>query len=349
MAFSKEIKIGQTNISRNTSVYIIAEAGVNHNGDIEVAKQLVDIAADAGVNAVKFQAFKTEHLIIEDVEKAPYQKSTTSASESQADMLRKLELNFEQYKVLKAYCESKNIQFLITPFDEFSLNQLEEIGVEAYKVASTDTTNIPFLLKIAATGKPMILSTGMCYMEEVEQVMKAIEQVNKDVLLMQCTANYPIEDNEVNMAVLHTYQEAFDCLLGYSDHTVGLGASPYSVMLGAVAVEKHFTINKDNDGPDHRASLSPEELKQFVKEIRRCEQYLGSSVKQPTTSELGTRKMLQKNLVAKTDIAAGTPFTLDNIVAKRTGGAGISPINYEKVIGQIAKQDYKTNQIIAID
>ena len=348
MEFNKTISIGNKTISANNRVFIIGEAGVNHGGDINVAKQLVDIAVEAGVDAVKFQAFRTSDLIIENVQKAPYQSKTTEQEESQTDMLRRLELKQEQYIELKGYCESKNIIFLITPFDEGSLIELEEVGVVAYKVASTDTTNLPFLRKIAATGKPIFLSTGMTYLEEIRTALEEIQSFNKDVILMQCTANYPIEDTEANLNVIRTFQNEFNVLTGYSDHSMGIGAAPYALPMGVCMIEKHFTLNKDERGPDHRASLDPEELKSLVQEVRRIEKFLGSSTKEPTESELKTRISLQKNLVAKVEIRMGDILSDENVVAKRTGGKGISPIKYKEVFGSKAPKAFSRNEVITI-
>lgn len=221
--------------------------------------------------------------------------------------------------------------------------------MSSYKVASTDTTNLPFLKKIAQTGKPIFLSTGMCYLDEVKAAMEEIYPYNKNVILMQCTANYPIEDHEANLKVLNTYKDEFDVLLGYSDHSVGLGAAPFAVPMGACMIEKHFTIDKDAEGPDHRASLDPEELKHLVQEVRRIEKYLGGTTKEPTASESKTRNSLQKCLVSKIEIKEGEQFSLENITAKRTGGKGISPIHYKKVIGQRSDRDYLPNEIIDLD
>jgi len=347
--FSKNIYLGDKEISEQSPVFIIAEAGVNHGGDMSVARQLIDIAAGSGADAVKFQAFRTEQLIIDDVDKAPYQKNTTGTSESQAEMLKKLELQNENYIELMEYCKLKGIIFLITPFDEQSLQELEGIGVDAYKVASTDTTNLPFLKKIAQTGKPIIFSTGMCYLNEVTAALEEIKCYNDQVIILQCTANYPIKDSEANLNVLRTYQEHYDAILGYSDHSVGLGAALYSIPLGAKVVEKHFTIDKGLDGPDHEASLDPEELKEFVKQARTVEAYLGATVKEPTASELLTRASLQKCLVASCTICEGETFTEENIVAKRTGGKGITPLYYKDIVGKVAQRGYVMNDIIESD
>jgi len=346
MHFSPEIQVGKARIGKSHPVFIIAEAGVNHGGDMAVARQLIDIAAAAGANAVKFQAFRTESLILKNVSKAPYQQETTTASESQFDMLKKLELKRDQYVELKKYCESKNVMFLITPFDEDSLIELEEVGVEAYKIASTDTTNLPFLAKVAKTGKPIFFSTGMSYMNEIELALEEMQVYNKQIVLLHCTANYPIKDSEVNLNVIHTFQEKFDMLIGYSDHSVGIGAAPYAVPMGAVVLEKHFTLDKSLEGPDHLASLDPAELKEFVLQVRRIEQYMGGYEKKPTESEMKTRTSLQKCLVARIPIQKGEVITEDAIVAKRTGGKGISPIEYKKVVGSVAAKNYNEDDII---
>lgn len=347
--FSKSIKIGDKSIGESTPVYIIAEAGVNHGGDMELAFKLVDIASEAGADAVKFQAFRTDELILSSVEKAAYQKVTTEAEESQADMLKGLELKVENYKALQDYCAKKEIQFLITPFDEQSLIELEEINVDAYKIASTDTTNIPFLLKVAKTQKPILLSTGMCDLMEVAAAVKSIETINPDLVLLQCTANYPIKDEEANLNVIHTFKNTFNCLVGYSDHSVGIGAAAFAIPLGAVVLEKHFTINKGDKGPDHLASLDPDELKEFVQLVRRVEKFMGSDVKLPTKDEEGTKRSLQKYLVASTRIGKGELFSLENIVGKRTGGKGISPLKYKEIVGQRAGRTFEKNDIIEID
>ncbi len=344
--FNKEIYIGGRKIAESEPAYIVAEAGVNHNGDMELAKQMVDVAVEAGVDAVKFQAFKAEHLILRDVEKAPYQRKTTDAGETQYEMLKRLEISRQQNADLMEYCKKRGITFLSTPFEKHSLDELFELGVEAFKVAATDLTNIQFLRQVAAKGKPIIISAGMCYQEEVEIALKALEEINKDVILLQCTANYPIMDCEANIGVIKTFKESFDMLTGYSDHSQGVGASPYAVAVGAKVIEKHFTLDKNMVGPDHKASVTPNELIQLVKDIRRVEGYLGTGIKMPTMSEQMTRKSLQKSFVAAEDIPEGTLFNEHNIVAKRTNGEGISAIYYDRLIGTKATKNYKTDEII---
>lgn len=349
MDFNRKIEINNHSIHPQSATYIIAEAGVNHGGDMKLAEKLIDVAVEAGADAVKFQAFKPKNLILSSVGKAPYQKETTDVGESQFDMLTKLQLQKEHYIQLKDYCDSKGITCLITPFDEESLEELESIGLTAYKVASTDTTNLPFLKKIAATGKPVILSTGMSYLQEVELALREMYPINKDVILLQCTANYPIKDEEANLNVVKSFSKKFTTLIGYSDHSVGIGASPYAVALGAKVVEKHFTLDKEADGPDHRASLNPNELIEFVKTIRKVEKFVSDDgIKKPTLSESYTRNSLQKCLVAKNVIPAGAVIKESDLVAKRTGGKGISPIYYSSLVGKVASKKYEIDDIIEL-
>ncbi len=348
MNFNKRLNIENKELSLTSPTFVIAEAGVNHGGDINVAKKLIDLASEAGADAVKFQAFKSENLILDGVEKASYQQQTTNSSESQMEMLKKLEITREQNFELKEYCEKKNIIFLTTPFDEPSMDELDELALPAYKVASTDITNLPFLRKLAKKGKPIFLSTGMSYLSEIELALRTIYKYNKDVVLLQCTANYPIEDNEANLSVLNTFKTHFDILLGYSDHTVGIGASVFAIPMGAKVIEKHFTIDKTLKGPDHNASLTPQELNEFVKMVKKVDTFMGSNIKKPNLSELNTRASLQKCLVADNNIRKGEVFTNNNIIGKRTGGIGISPIYYDDIIGTKARRDFKKDEIITL-
>lgn len=348
MYFNKTLKIDHKTISNASPTYVIAEAGVNHGGDMSIAEKLIDIACEAGADAVKFQSFITERLILKNVKKAEYQTKTTDVTESQSDMLKKLEVSKENNLRLMRICKEKGITFLTTPFDEYSLDDLDDLNLAAYKVASTDLTNIPFLIKIAKKNKPVFLSTGMSYLTEVEQALAAINKYNADVVLLQCTANYPICDNEANLNVINTYKKNFDVLLGYSDHSVGLGAAAFAIPMGAKVVEKHFTFDKNSSGPDHKASLSPDELAEFVKLVRRVDQYMGTHIKSPSLSEQGTRKSLQKCFVAAVKIHKGEKFTENNIVAKRTGGIGISPIYYFDLMGKTAATNYDVDDIITL-
>jgi len=348
MIFNKKLNILHKEISLTSLTFVIAEAGVNHSGDMIVAKKLIDLASEAGADAVKFQTFRAEHLILESVKKAPYQQKTTEATESQMDMLKKLEVTREQNLELKKYCEEKNIIFLTTPFDETSLDEIDELDLPAYKIASTDTTNLPFLKKVAQKGKPIFLSTGMTYLSEVQMALETIYEFNKDVVLLQCTANYPIRDDEANLAVIDTFKKHFDILVGYSDHTVGVGAAAFAIPMGAKVVEKHFTLDKSLEGPDHKASLSPEELKEFIQLVRKVDNFMGSSIKKPNLSETKTRVSLQKCLVATCEIKNDETFTEENIVGKRTDGVGISPIYYKDIIGKKATRNYKKDEVISL-
>ncbi|SFB47840.1 N-acetylneuraminate synthase [Cohnella sp. OV330] len=348
MNFNKTVKIGPKSIDSRSSVFIIAEAGVNHGGDLSKAFQLIDAAVESGADAVKFQAFKTEELILSNVSKAPYQKQTTDAAESQFDMLKKIELTKDQNQLLLEYCRKKQIIFLTTPFDEVSLDLLDDLNLDAYKVASTDINNLPFLRKIASKGKPVILSTGMSYMSEIELALQTIYPINKDVILLQCSANYPLADEEANLNVIHTYRSRLDILVGYSDHTQGIGAAPYSVPMGVVLVEKHLTLDRDLEGPDHKASIDPEQFREMVREIRKVETYLGSFTKYPTLSELGTRTSLQKYLVASKIIKKGDPFNESNVIAKRTGGKGIPALYFDHLVGKPAPKNFSENELIEL-
>ena len=310
---------------------------------------MIDAASETGADAVKFQTFRTEDLILKDIEKAPYQKTTTAKKETQYDMLRRLEITREQTAELKEYCRKKNLVFLSTPFEKSSLDELAELEVPAYKVAATDITNIQFLRQVAEKGKPIILSAGMCYLEEVERALSAVYGINRDVILLQCTANYPIQDEEANIDVIRTFKRTFDVLVGYSDHSQGVGAAPYAVAAGAKVIEKHFTLDRNMEGPDHKASVTPKELKRLVDDIRRVEKYLGDGIKMPTRSEQMTRKSLQKCLVACREIRQGESFSPENIVAKRTNGIGISALYYDDVLGKTADQNYEPDDIIRMD
>ena len=349
MKFSSRITIGTKEVSESGRVFVIAEAGVNHGGDMALAKEMIDVATEAGADAVKFQNFKAQGLILQGVDKAPYQKKTSAANETQYDMLKRLEVKKSQNIMLQEYCAQKGILFLSTPFEEESLNELSDMDIPAIKIAATDLTNIQFLRQGAKKGKPIILSAGMCYLEEVSKALEAISEFNKDIILLQCTANYPIRDFEVNLRVIRTFQKEFNILTGYSDHSVGIGAAPYAVAAGARLIEKHFTLSRKLEGPDQKASVEPDELKEMITRIRKVEEYLGNSIKTPTLSEQFTRRSLQKCLVAKTRIKCGERFTEDNLTAKRTNGVGISAVYYDDVVGRQADRDYEADTIIEVE
>lgn len=344
---SNLINIGGRVIGEGRPCFIIAEAGVNHNGSPDLARRLVDAAVRAGADAVKFQTFKTEDLILKDIEKASYQKRTTNAGESQAQMLKKLEIGKDFHAALIKYCAEKNITFLSTCYEEKSLNLLIELGVPAIKIASTDMTNLLFLEKVAKKGRPVILSTGMSSLPEIKDAYRCLKENGcNDIALLKCTSNYPTDPGEVNLRGMETIKNSFDAVIGFSDHTEGLGASPYAVALGAKIIEKHFTLDKDLDGPDHKASLSPDELVLWVKEIRKVEQMLGSKDIMPTESEKETKIALQKCLVSKANLKKGDKITRENIVAKRTGGRGICAGESYRILGLKLTRDMPEDQPI---
>lgn len=348
MKFNKHILVGNTNIGKGSPCFIIAEAGVNHNGDLDRAKEMIDVAVNCGVDAIKFQSFITKELILSNVGMAAYQKVNLEKDGSQFEMLKQLEMPAEKMLELKEYADSRNISFLTTPFDQISLDALDICDLDAYKVASTDTTNLMFLKKIAKKGKPMLLSTGMTYMSEIRYVLEELSKINKDIILLHCTSNYPTPPQEVNLEVLRSFNNEFDIITGFSDHTDGIGASPYSLMYGVKVIEKHFTLDKNLPGPDHVASLDPNELITLVNEIRKAEKFIGSPIKFPTISELGTRASLQKSIVAARDIQKGEILTLEHVNTKRTGGEGIPALYVDQIVGRITKRSFQLDEVIEL-
>jgi N,N'-diacetyllegionaminate synthase len=337
--------IGKKSVGADSPCFIIAEAGVNHNGSIEIAKRLIDVAIEAGVDAVKFQTFKTENVILDNVEKASYQKVTTTGNENQSEMIQKLEIDKEFHVELLNYCSESNVIFLSTPYDSDSLQLLEELDISAFKIASTDTTNLLFLEEVAKCGKPIILSTGMCTLGEIEQAYKCLKDNGcKNISVLKCTSNYPTADNEVNLRAMSTLKKCFDSVIGFSDHTEGVGASPYAIALGAKIVEKHFTIDKSMAGPDHQASLSPVELKKWVDEIRKVEEILGSAAVGPTKSELENKISLQKCIVTQGGLNKNDIISRNNITSKRTGGVGIPASFLYKILGLRTSKPIATNK-----
>ena len=348
-------------------VFIIAEAGVNHNGSLDLARSLVEVAAESGAHAVKFQTFKADQLVCRAALKAAYQIEHTDASESQHEMISKLELDETAHAVLISHCKSKGIEFLSTPFDLKSLEMLvRKLDLSRVKIPSGDITNAPLLLEAARTGKPVILSTGMSTLGEIEMALQvlAFGYIGKDnspslaafetaycsaigrkalqdkVTLLHCTTEYPAPLADINLRAMTTLQQAFGLPIGYSDHTQGIAIPVAAVALGAVIIEKHFTLDRNLPGPDHKASLEPDELKQMVRSILEVELALGSSIKQPAVSELKNRPVARKSLVAARDIRKGEPFTQDNLAAKRPGD-GVSPFHYWECLGNIADRDYQ--------
>lgn len=328
--------------------FVIAEAGVNHNGNLETAKKLIDAACNAKVDAIKFQSFKAENLVTKDAEKAEYQKKSTGNG-SQYEMLKKLELSYQDHVILKKYCEEKGITFISTPFDFESVDLLEELDIPLYKISSGDLTNIPLLKYVAKLNKPMIVSTGMANLGEVEKAAHEIKAVgNNDITLLHCTSNYPTEYRDVNLNAMVTLKNAFKLPVGYSDHTLGIEIPIAAVTLGAQVIEKHFTLNKNMEGPDHKASLEPKELRTMVNNIRNIEMAFGNGVKTCTINEEDTRNVVRKSIVASKKIKAGESISYENIDFRRPG-IGISPLLVNEVIGKIAINDIDMNEFITFN
>lgn len=329
-------------------IFIIAEAGVNHNGKIENAIKLIDAAAEAGADAVKFQTFKTQNIVCRNAKKAEYQKQTTDADENQYMMLRKLELTEQMHEQLLQHCKEKEILFLSTPFDLDSIDYLDRLGISIMKVPSGEITNYPYLKKIAETGKKVIMSTGMCTIEEVETAVKVLKKYgSKDISLLHCNTEYPTPFCDVNLSAMTTLKNKFDLEVGYSDHTLGIEIPVAAVAMGATIIEKHFTLDKNMEGPDHKASLEPEELKQMVNAIRNVESALGNGMKTPSASEKKNIEIARKSIVAKKNIAAGEAFTEENLTTKRPGN-GISPMKWNEIIGTKAKRDFAIDEMIEV-
>lgn len=328
--------------------FIIAEAGVNHNGSIETAKKLIDVAVDAGADAVKFQTFIAKDLVSKSSPKAEYQKKTTNKKESQFEMIKKLEISFEDHLELKSYCEKKRIKFLSSAFDLDSIDLLEKIGMDIYKIPSGEITNLPYLRKIGKLNKKVILSTGMASLEEIDNALKVITKSgtkDKDITVLHCNSEYPTPMTDVNLkAMLHIKNE-FDIKIGYSDHTLGIEVPVAAVVLGAKVIEKHFTLDKTMDGPDHKASLEPDELKAMVDAIRNIEKAMGEGIKKPSPSELKNKDIARKSIVAKIKIKKGDIFTEENLAVKRPG-TGINPMEWDNVIGQKAVKDFNEDDLI---
>lgn len=340
-----KVKIADRLIGEGEPCFIIAEAGVNHNGDINLAKKLIDVAVQAGADAVKFQTFKTERLIRKETAKAEYQLLRTNPKETQYHMLKKLELTYNQHKILFRYCKTKKIMFLSTPYDNESLELLEEFDLSAYKIASTDITNLPFLKEVALKKKPIILSTGMSYLYEVKAAVNAIMGIQKETILLHCTSNYPASFEGANLLAMRTLKDIFKTIVGYSDHTPRIGIAPLAVAMGASVIEKHFTIDRNLPGPDHYASLDKEELPVFIKIIKQVEKALGTGIKAPVIEEMASKPLLQKSIISSRKIKEGDKITPQCIVYKRPA-SGISPIYYQKVLGKKARHDIDKDTIL---
>ena len=331
-----------------SKVFIIAEAGVNHNGSTELAKKLIDVAVHSGADAIKFQTFKAENLVSKKAQKAEYQKQTTDSKESQFEMIKKLELDVDTHQALMAYCAEKNILFLSTPFDHDSINLLNKLGLDIFKIPSGEITNLPYLKQIGALNKQVILSTGMANLGEIEAALAVLVSAGtqrKRITVLHANTMYPTPMEDVNLKAMQTVGQAFDIAYGYSDHTLGIEVDIAAVAMGASVIEKHFTLDKTMEGPDHKASLEPDELKAMVKAIRNIELALGSRVKQVSNSERPNMAVARKSLIAKIDIKQGEQFTENNLTIKRPG-TGISPMRWDEVIGQTAQKNYLADDLI---
>lgn len=331
-----------------THTFIIAEAGVNHNGSLELAKKLIDVASEAGADAVKFQTFQAKNLVSKNAQKAEYQKQTTDQNESQFEMIKKLELSEAMHYELIAYCQQKNIMFLSTPFDHDSIELLNKLGLEVFKIPSGEITNLPYLRHIGSLNKQVILSTGMANLGEIEAALNVLTQAGtakEKITVLHANTEYPTPMQDVNLKAMQTIGQAFDIAVGYSDHTLGIEVDVAAVALGASVIEKHFTLDKTMEGPDHKASLEPDELKAMVSAIRNIEQALGSSIKQPSPSESKNKPIARKSLVAKTAIKQGETFNAENLCIKRPGH-GISPMRWDEIIGTKAQRDYAEDELI---
>ena len=328
---------------------IIAEAGVNHNGSIDTAKKMIDVAATAGADLVKFQTFKAEALVTQSADKAEYQKNLTDASESQFEMIKKLELDHVAHEELIQYCKQKNIQFLSTAFDHDSIDFLAEMNIPFYKIPSGEITNLPYLRHVASKGKPVFMSTGMSTLEEVRVAMDVLLEAGvkkDDINILHCNTEYPTPVEDVNLRAMLTIESKLGVKVGYSDHTLGIEVAVAAVALGASVIEKHFTLNRTLPGPDHAASLEPKELKAMVTAIRNIEQALGDGVKSPSPSEKKNIPLARKSIVAKKLINKGKTFSKDNLTVKRPG-TGISPMEWDKLLGRISNKDYNKDDIIS--
>lgn len=329
-------------------VYIIAEAGVNHNGDINIAKRLVDTAKEAGADIVKFQTFLADNLASKYAQKAEYQLHTTDKKESQKEMLKKLELTYDMHMELFQYCKAVGIDFLSTPFDLDSIHLLESIGMNLYKIPSGEITNLPYLRKIGSLKKPVILSSGMSTMEEIKEAVNILREWGApEVSVLHCNTQYPTPMGDVNLKVMNSIRKEVGVSVGYSDHTEGIEVPIAAAAMGAAIIEKHFTLDKTMEGPDHKASLEPDELKAMVKAIRNVETAMGNAEKKPTFSEKNNIAVVRKSIVAKRRIEAGEIFSDENITTKRPG-TGISPMLWDCMIGTAAKRKYEEDELIEL-
>lgn len=345
----KEIRVAGRVLGPGHPCFVIAEAGVNHNGDLDLAHQLVEIAAGAGADAIKFQTFRADRLVTRQASKAPYQIDRTGAGESQFEMLRRLELSESAHRDLMKHSQSKGVLFMSTPFDEASADLLDTLGVALYKVPSGEITNLPFLTHIARKGKPMVVSTGMASLGEVEAAVQTIEAAGNDgLVLLHCVSNYPAAAQDVNLRAMLTLAGAFGTPVGYSDHTLGMEVALGAVAMGACVIEKHFTIDRKLPGPDHAASAEPAELRAFVAGIRTIESALGDGRKRAAAAELSTAAVARKSLIAAHEIPAGAVLTPEAIAIKRPG-TGLPPAMLSYLVGRKARVLIEAGTVLSLD
>jgi N,N'-diacetyllegionaminate synthase len=330
------------------SVFIIAEAGVNHNGSLELAKQLINVAVEAGADAVKFQTFKADKLVSKTAQKADYQKQTTDSSESQYAMIKKLELGADAHHELMAYCKSKKILFLSTPFDHESIDLLHGMGMSIFKIPSGEITNLPYLRHIGSLKKKVILSTGMANLDEIEDALNILigaGMQKEDITILHATTEYPCPMDEVNLRAMATIAQAFEVKTGYSDHTKGIEIPIAAAAMGATVIEKHFTLDSSMEGPDHKASLEPHELIAMVKAVRNVEKALGDGIKKASRSEIKNIAVARKSIVASRAIRKGEILSAENLSVKRPGN-GISPMRWDEIVGTPACKDYHEDEML---
>ena len=329
---------------------IIAEAGVNHNGDLQLANQLIDAAAEAGADVVKFQTFQADQLATTKAAKASYQQQATDKIENQQAMLRRLELTFDQHQQLISYCHDSNIEFLSTAFDDPSIDLLSKLNLKRFKIPSGEITNLPYLRRLGGLGKPLILSTGMANLGEIEAALAVLETAGTNraqITVLHCTTEYPAPMAEVNLRAMQTIGQAFGVAVGYSDHTAGIEVPIAAVALGATVIEKHITLDQNLPGPDHKASLEPKEFAAMVRAIRNIEQALGDGIKRPTASEAANLQVVRKSLVASRAISIGELFSVANITAKRPG-TGISPMRWDELISRPSPRAFAPDELIEL-
>lgn len=334
--------------NKTNQTYIIAEAGVNHNGDFQLAKQLVDVAAEAGADCIKFQTFVPGEIVSKYAKKTDYQKKMTGSTENQLNMLQKLTLTSDNFYQLAQYADYKGIDFCSTAFDETSIHLVHELKCKFWKIPSGEVTNLPYLIEIARFNEPIVMSTGMCSMKEISDAIEIIKEISSaPLILLHCNTEYPTPFTDVNLHAMETLRKNFHCFVGYSDHTEGIEVPIAAVALGASIIEKHFTLNKELPGPDHKASLSPEELNTMITAIRNIEMALGNKEKKIQESEKKNIDIVRKSIVAKRQIKKGEPLTEENITTKRPGN-GISPMRWNEVLGTKAIRDYNEDELIEI-